>query len=78
MATMLQVGICVALYIAATVDGSMPHSLYSPQAVCPPSLEQPFFPPLLTEVLYAAATCRCPIAGGAVSASAANLRAALQ
>jgi hypothetical protein len=51
----------VALLYAAAVDGGMPHSLCGPKAVYPPSLEQSFLPPSLTEVPYAAGTCRCPV-----------------
>jgi hypothetical protein len=57
---MLPVSMCVGLSHAAGADGGKPRCLCGPKAVYPPSLEQLFLPPLLTEVPYAAASCRCP------------------
>ncbi len=68
----------VALLHAAAVDCGMPHSLCGPRAVYPPSLAQPFLPPVLTVVPCAAATCRCPARRGVATPSAANLCRALQ
>lgn len=49
---------------AAAADGGKPRCLCGPKAVYPPSLEQLFLPPLLTEVPYAAVILQVPCLKG--------------
>ncbi len=56
----------------------MPGILCGPRGIYPPSLEQPFLPPLLTEGPCAAATCRCPAGRGGYDPSAADLCRAVE
>ncbi len=75
---MLQVCMDTILWSAAATNCGMPGILCGPRGIYPPSLEQPFLPPLLTEGPCAAATCRCPAGRGGYDPSAADLCRAVE